>query len=47
MLEASNEIAFVFAIKHRPFSDGEDVVKPCLHKITKLVGDKIIERKEK
>ena len=45
MLEASNEIAFVLAKKSKPFSDGEDIVKPCLHKITKRVGDKSIERK--
>ena len=45
MLEASNKISIVLAKKHKPFSDGEDIVKPCLHKITKLVGDKRIERK--
>ena len=44
MLEASKEIAFVLANKYKPFSDGEDMVKPCLHKITKWVGDKSIER---
>ena len=45
MLEASNKIAFVLAKKNKPFSDGEDIVKPCLRKITKWVGDKGIERK--
>ena len=45
MLEASNKIAFVLAKEHRPFSDGEDIVKPCLHKATKWVGDKSIEER--
>ena len=45
MLEASNKIAFVLAKKWKPFSDGEDIVKPCLHEITKCVVDKSIERK--
>ena len=44
-MEASNEIAFVLAKKHKPFSDFEDIVKPCLHKVSKWVGDKSIERK--
>ena len=39
MLKASNKIAFVLVKKHKPFSDGEDIVKPCLYKITKWVGD--------
>ncbi|XP_068229613.1 SCAN domain-containing protein 3-like [Palaemon carinicauda] len=45
MLEASYEIAFVLAKKHKPFSDGEDIVKPCLQKFAKCVGYKSIERK--
>ena len=45
MMEASNEIAFVLAEKYKPFSDIEDIVKPCLHKVTKWAGDKGIERK--
>ena len=45
MLEASNKIAFVLAKKYKPFSDGEDIVKPCLHEVTKWFGDKSIERK--
>ena len=45
MLDASNEIVFVLAKKYRPFSDSEDIVKPCRHKITKWVGDKRTERK--
>ena len=45
MLKASNEIAFVLAKKYKPFSDGEDIVKPFLHRITKWVCDKSIERK--
>ena len=44
-MEASNEIAFVLAKKYKPFSDIEDIVKPCLHKVTKWAGDKVIERK--
>ena len=47
MFVASNDIAFVLANKHRPFSDGEDNVRPSLHKITKWVGDKSIGRKVK
>ena len=35
MLDASSEIAFVLGKKDKPFSDGEDIVKPCLHKISK------------
>ena len=45
MLEASTKIAFVSAKKHNHFSDGEDIIKTFLHKITKWVGDKSIERK--
>ena len=45
MLEASNEIAFVLAKKYKPFSNGEDIAKPCLDEITKWFGDKSIERK--
>ena len=45
MHEASNKIAFVLAKKYKPSSDGEDIVKPCLHKITKWVGDIIILKK--
>ncbi|XP_068201631.1 zinc finger MYM-type protein 6-like [Palaemon carinicauda] len=44
MLEASYEIAFVLAKKHKPFSEGEDIVKPCLQNFAKCVGDKSIER---
>ena len=39
------EIAFVFAKKNRPVSDGEDIVNPCLHKITKWIGDESVEIK--
>ena len=35
MLEASNEIVFVLSIKYKPFTDDEDIVNPCLHRITK------------
>ena len=45
MLEVSNKIAFVLDKNNKPFSDSEDIAKPCLHKITKWVGDKSIERK--
>ncbi|XP_076359110.1 general transcription factor II-I repeat domain-containing protein 2A-like [Tachypleus tridentatus] len=45
MLEASYEIAFVLAKKHKPFSDGKYIVKPCLQKFAKCLGDKSIERK--
>ena len=44
-LEASSEIAFALANKHRPFIDGTDIAKPCLHEITKWVGVKGIDRK--
>ena len=30
MLEVSYEIALVLAKKHKPFSEGEEIVKPCL-----------------
>jgi len=33
MLEASYDIAFVFAKKHKPCPDGEIIVKPSLEKI--------------
>jgi len=45
MLEVSHEIAFVLAKKHKPFSDGEEIVKPCLQKFAQRVGDKSFERK--
>ena len=45
MLRASNELAFALAEKYKPLYDGEDIFKPCLHKITKRIGDKSIERK--
>ena len=45
MHEASYEIAFVLAKKHKPFSDDEEIVKSCLQKFAKCVGDKSIERK--
>ena len=45
VLKASNKITLVLAEKHKPSSDGEDIVKSCLHKIIKWVGDKSIERK--
>ena len=40
MLEASNKIAFFLVKKY-----GEDLVKPCLRKITKWVGDKVLKEK--
>ena len=45
MLDASNKISFVLAKKYILFYDGEDIVKPCHHRITKWVGDKSIARK--
>ena len=45
ILEVSNKIAFVLAKRYKPFSDGENIAKPCLHKITKWVVDESIERK--
>ena len=45
MFEASDEIAFVVAKKNKPFSDGELIVKPCLHRISKWVGDESTGRK--
>ena len=32
ILEASIEIAFLLATKHKPFSDGKEIIKPCLQK---------------
>ena len=45
MLEVSYEIALVLAKKHKPFSDGEEIVKPCLQKFAQYVGEKSIEKK--
>jgi len=45
LLEVSYEIAFLSAEKHKPFSDGEEITKPCLQKCLQRVGDKSIERK--
>ena len=45
MVEASYEMAFVLARKKKPFSDGEEVIKPCLQIFAKSLGDKNIEKK--
>ena len=45
MPKALSEIALVLAKKNKPFSDGEGIVKRFLHKITKWVGAKSIEKK--
>ena len=45
MLELSYEIAFVLAKKHKPFSDAEEIVKPCLQKFAPRLGDESLERK--
>ena len=45
MLEVSYEIAFVFAKNHKPFSEDEEIVKPCLQKFAQCAGDKSIEKK--
>ena len=42
--ESSSKICFVLAKKYKPLSDGEDIAKPCLNKITKSVGYESIER---
>ena len=45
MLKASYEIAFLSAIKHKPFFDGEEIIKPFLQKFAQSIGDKSIEKK--
>ena len=45
MLEVPCKITFVLAKKHKPFSDGEKIVKPCLQKFKQCVSDKSIEKK--
>ena len=45
MLEVSYEIALVLAKKHKPFSDGEEIVKPCLQKFAQYVDEKSIKKK--
>ena len=47
MLEASYKIAFLLAKKHKPFSDDEEIIKPCLQKFAQSSGDKSIEKKVK
>ena len=47
MLQASYEIAFLLAKKHKPFSDGEEIIKPCIQKFVQSIGDKNIEKKVK
>ena len=44
-LKVSYKIAFMLAKKHKPFSAGEEMVKPCFQKFAQLVGDKSIEKK--
>ncbi|KAG7176726.1 General transcription factor II-I repeat domain-containing protein 2-like 2, partial [Homarus americanus] len=43
--EASYEIALALAKKRKSFSDGEEIVKPCLQIFARGLGDKSIERK--
>ena len=45
MTEASYEIAFTLAKKRKPFSDGEEIVKPSLHIFARCLDDKNIKRK--
>lgn len=45
MTEASYEIALALAKKRKSFSDGEEIVKPCLQIFARCLGDKNIERK--
>ena len=44
MLKVSYKIIFMLAKKHKPFSDSEEIVKPCLQKFAR-VGDKSKEKK--
>ena len=45
MTAASYEIALTPAKRRKPFSDGEEIVKPCLNIFVKRIGDKNIESK--
>lgn len=45
MIEASYEIALALAKKKKAFSDGEEIVKPCLQIFARRLGDTSIERK--
>ncbi len=45
MKEASYKIAFMLAKKRKPFSDGEEIVKPCLQIFAEYLNDKSIENK--
>lgn len=45
MTEASYEIALALAKKRKAFSDGEEIVKPCLQIFARRLGDKSIEKK--
>ncbi|KAG7155182.1 Zinc finger BED domain-containing protein 5-like 1 [Homarus americanus] len=45
MTEASYEIALALAEKRKSFSDGKEIVKPCLQIFARRLGDKSIERK--
>ena len=47
MLEASYGIAFLLAKKHKPFSDSEEIIKPCIQKFVQSIGHKNIEKKAK
>ena len=47
MLKVSYKIALVLAKKHKPFSDGEEIAKPCLRKFAQYVGEKSIKKKSK
>ena len=44
MTEASYEIALHLAKRKKPFSDGEEIVKPCLQIFAKHLGNKSIEK---
>ena len=43
--EASYDIALALAKKRKTFSDGEEIVKPCLQIFARRLGDKSIKRK--
>ncbi len=45
MTEVLYKIALVLAKKQKPFSDGEEIVEPCLQIFEKYLCDKNIERK--
>ena len=45
MFEASYEIAFLLAKKHKPFSDGKEIIEPCIQKFVQSIGEKNIEKR--